>query len=66
MKTILEVSLVSLTIGHALFLKMFEKMQAIPLHWLAAQQETGAITQQKSGIFYAKFSAEFNESSFFF
>ena len=44
---------------HALFLKTFEKMQAISL-------QTSTLTRQKFDLFYAKFSAEFNEISLFF
>ena len=41
-------------------------MQTISLYWFAAQQQTSTLTRQKSGFFYAKFSAEFNEISLFF
>ena len=40
-------------------------MQAISLYWFAAQQQTSTLTRQKCGFFYLKFSAEFNEISFF-
>ena len=41
-------------------------MQAILLYWFAAQQQTSTLTRLKFGFFSAKFSAEFNEISFFF
>ena len=41
-------------------------MQAISLHWFAAQQQTTTIRRQKRGLLYVKFSAEFNELSLFF
>ena len=40
-------------------------MQAISSYWFAAQQQTSTLTRQKFGFFYLKFSAEFNEISFF-
>ena len=49
-----------------MFLKIFEKMQAISLDWFAAQQQTSTLTQKKFGFFYAKFGSEFNEISLFF
>ena len=39
-------------------------MQAISLYWFAAQ--TSTLARQKFGFFYEKFSAEFNETNFFF
>ena len=36
-------------------------MQAILLHWFAAQQQTSILRRQRIGLFYVKFSAEFNE-----
>ena len=48
------------------FLKIFEKMQAISLHWFAVQRQTNILRQQKFGLFYVKFSAESNELSLFF
>ena len=41
-------------------------MQAITLYWFAAQQETKALKRQKSGFFYEKLRAQFNEISPFF
>ena len=41
-------------------------MQAISLYWLVAQQQTSTLRQQKIGLFNAKFSADFNDFSFFF
>ena len=41
-------------------------MQAISLYWFAAQQQTSTLAQQKFGLFFAKFRAEFNEISLFF
>ena len=43
--------------------KIFEKMQAISLYWFATQQQTSTFRQQKCGLFYLKFNAEFNELS---
>ena len=40
-------------------------MQVISLYWFVAQQQTSALTRQKFGFFYAKFSAKFNEISIF-
>ena len=40
-------------------------MQAISLDWLAAQQQTSTLTQERYGFFCAKCSAEFNEISLF-
>ena len=36
-------------------------MQAILLYWSAAQHQTIIVKRQKIGLFYVKFSAEFNE-----
>ena len=41
-------------------------MQAISLYWFAAHQQTSTLRRQKTGSFYVKFSAEFNEFSFVF
>ena len=38
-------------------------MQAISLHWFAAQQQTDTPRRQKIGLFDTKFSADFNELS---
>ena len=65
MKAFLEVSLISLNLTARTFLKFFEKMQAILLYWFATRQSS-TLTRQKFGFLYAKFSAEFNEVSFFF
>ena len=40
-------------------------MQAISLHWFAAQQQTDTPRRQKIGLFHTKFSADFNELSLF-
>ena len=47
----------------ALCFKDFEKMRAISLYWVAAQEQTGTFRQQKFGLFYLKFSVVFNELS---
>ena len=41
-------------------------MQAISLYWFAGQQQNSTLTRQKFSLFYAKFSAEFNEITLFF
>ena len=41
-------------------------MQAISLYWFAAHQQTSTLRQQKFGLFYVEFSAEFNELNLFF
>ena len=41
-------------------------MQASLLYWFAAQQHTSTLKRQKSGLFHAKYSKEFNETSHFF
>ena len=41
-------------------------MQAISLYWFAAQQQTSTFIWQNFSLFYAKFSAKFNEISLFF
>ena len=38
-------------------------MQVISQYWMAAQQQISTYTPQKSGLFYSKFSAQFNELS---
>ena len=41
-------------------------MQPVSVFWLAVQQHTRTLKRQKFGLFYVKFSAEFNELSLFF
>ena len=41
-------------------------MQAILLYWFAAQKQSSTLSGQKIGLFYVKFSAEFNKRSLFF
>ena len=41
--------------------KIFEKIKVNLLYWFAAQQQTSTFKRQKFGLFYLKFSAEFNE-----
>ena len=41
-------------------------MQAIWLYCFVAQQQTSTVRRQNCGLFYVKFSAEFNELSLFF
>ena len=41
-------------------------MPAISLDWFAAQQQTGALRQQKLGWLYIKFIVESTEFSIFF
>ena len=66
MKTFLELSLVSITLRLALFLKLFEKILALSLYWLSAQQETSTLTQKNFSSFYVNFSAEFIKTTFFY
>ena len=47
------------------FFKFSEKMQATSLYWFATQQQTNTLRWQLFGMFYVKFSAEFNELSLF-
>ena len=42
---------------------VLEKIQAISLYWFAWQQQTNQMRLQESGLFYAKFSAQFNDLS---
>ena len=51
-----------LTLKTALFFKIFERTQAISLYWFAVQQ-TSTFRRQTFGLFFLKFSAEFNELS---
>ena len=41
-------------------------MQAILLHWFAAQQQPSTPRRQKISLFDVKFSADFNELGLFF
>ena len=41
----------------------FENMQAISLHWSAAQKQNTTSRRQKFGLYYRKFRAEFTECS---
>ena len=43
--------------------KNFEKMHALSLYWLAAQQQTSTFRRQKFDFLHSKFSAEFTELS---
>ena len=36
------------------------------MYWFAAQQQTSTLRRQKISFFYVKFSAEFDELSFFY
>ena len=38
-------------------------MKIVSLYWFAAQQQTIIVTRQRFGLFYPKFSVEFNELS---
>ena len=43
--------------------KSFENMKIVSLYWFTAQQQTIILTRQRFGLFYPKFSVEFNELS---
>ena len=45
----------------ALCFKILEKVKVISLYWFRAQQQTSTFRGQTFGLFYLKFSAEFNE-----
>ena len=49
----------NLPLERTLGFKISEKLEVTSLQWFAAQ--TSTFTQQKYGLFYPKFSAEFNE-----
>ena len=55
----------ALTLRARTFFKNFEKMQAISLHWFAAQQQNSTLRRQKIDLLSAKFRADFYKLSLF-